>query len=533
MMSRPMTQLSALLYFILFLQWIPNHDAFLWKAATTTRSRLGPHVSSTRRRPLHHLKASTTTTTTTATRAQPTATMAETFCDLLAESLRTQSFTSFSLQGPKATAQDPTLVRGRLKRVQGRVVELKKKKCVQVTFKFHGATDVAKNYEEEVVVDDVIRPLLNGMSVVDSEWGLSVEAEIGTTSHTSLQGARLETLTQQVEFQAIHGKKQRLVTRKAKVQVKAPLAHDRVKQRPLAPTDAVLPALGLTDAKGRPKPGKKAKLVQAQKFVEIVSRLIVEEQQEKSGEKLRIYDMGCGRGYLTFCLHAHLMQNENNGGSVETFGIDVRPKLVKDMNELSQQLDFDGLTFLEGTIEQYMLADTKVNVNSSHDDDENVLKVWLALHACDTATDDALWSGIVQQASIIVVAPCCHKELRPQLDRSIPVPDVLRHGIFRQRWAATLTDSIRVMLLEMAGYQVQVMEFVQTADTPQNVMITAVKKRGALDPVRVGSVRQRLIGLAQSYGVEHQALATWMGETLGQSEPRTQTLNNNQMPPLS
>ena len=563
-----MIRLSSFLYFVvLFLQGIPCYRAFLAKAPP---SHL-PDPPSTR-------GLSSSVADAKADDAQLTSeynNLTERFCDLLRESLRTQTFTSFSLQGPKAAAARTTtttpkeVLRGRLKRVQGRIVQLKKKKnkklsrCVQVTFKFHGATDIAKNYEEDEIADTVVRPLLEGQSVVDSEWGPAVQASIGTTVHTSLQGARLETFTKQVEYHATNGKKPRLVERNVKAAAQASaqtssslsssplLAHDRVKQRPLSPTNAVLPALGLTDAKGRPKPGKKAKLAQVQKFVEIVSRLIQQQQQQQQHQKddpksahsngdkrIRIYDLGCGRGYLTFCLHAHLMQNEDNQGgaggpTVETFGIDVRPKLVKDMNQVSQQLNFhDGLSFVEGTIEQYMLADK--DVADKNNGSDNSLKVWLALHACDTATDDALWSGIVQQASIIVVAPCCHKELRPQLDRSQPVPDVLRHGIFRQRWAATLTDSIRVMLLEMAGYQVQVMEFVQTADTPQNVMITAVKKPGALDPATVDKVRQRLVALAQSYGVEKQALATWMGETLNPSEIGTRSPGavHSQMPPL-
>eukprot|EP00977_Amphora_coffeiformis_P023915 scaffold14699_cov170-Amphora_coffeaeformis.AAC.12 len=455
----------------------------------------------------------------------------EAFCNLMTESLNTHIFTSFTLHGPKVTP-DPTVVRGRLKRVQGRPIELKKKRqCLQVTFKFHGATDVAKNYDENEIVNTVIRPLLEGQSVVDSEWGPSVEGPIGTDQFESLQGARLETTTKQWEYQATYGKKQKLVSRVVKGKSSPSpkvLAHDRVKQRPLSPTDTVWSALGLTQSDGKPKPGKKAKLVQAQKFVEIVSQLLEKKSREQD-DKVRVFDMGCGRGYLTFALHAHLMQDERKR-LVETFGIDVRPKLVKDMNELSKSLDFKGLSFLQGTIEEYMVAGKEKNEHVEKEDDS--LKVWLALHACDTATDDALWSGIVQEADIIVVAPCCHKELRPQLDRSMPLPDVLRHGIFRQRWAATLTDSIRVMLLEMAGYQVQVLEFVQTADTPQNVMITAVKKDGVNDVATTDAARQRLLALTKSHGVEHQALATWMGESLGENNSTPRRLGKHQMPAL-
>jgi SAM-dependent methyltransferase len=456
------------------------------------------------------------------------------------ESIDRKTFTGFTLHGPSvkanAAANTSLLLRGRIKRVQGRPIQLKKKqrRCVQITFKFHGATDVAKNYEEDVVVDSVVRPLLEGDSTVNSEWGPAVAGAIGTTSNESLQGARLETTTKHWDYQATFGKKPRLVSRSVSnasstttttTAAPPPLAHDRVKNRPLSPTDRVWPALGLTTADGTPKPGKKAKLVQAQKFVEIVSRLI-QQQQQNVHDRLQIYDMGCGRGYLTFALHAHLLQQEDTVHAVETFGIDVRPKLVEDMNQLAGSLKFAGLSFLQGTIEEYMLATDEAN----NDTAGAPLKVWMALHACDTATDDALWSGIVQQADILVVAPCCHKELRPQLDRSMPLPDVLRHGIFRQRWAATLTDSLRVMLLELAGYQVQVLEFVQTADTPQNVMITAVKQDKAQN---AKDVRKRFIDLAEMHGIEHQALATWMGESLSSStKAKSLTVSAHTMPPL-
>ena len=459
------------------------------------------------------------------------ASTSDAFCDLMTESFKNQIFKGFTLHGPKVT-QDPIIVRGRLKRVQGRPVELKKKRrCVQVTFKFHGATDVAKNYDEEEIVHTVIRPLLEGKSVVDSEWGPSIEAPIGTDQLESLQGARLETATKQWEYHAAYGKKQKLVSKQVKEEsVSSPetLAHDRLKRRPLSSTDTVWSALGLTQADGKPKPGKKAKLVQAQKFVEIVSQLL-EKKSKGQGDKVRVFDMGCGRGYLTFALHAHLIQDERKA-MVETFGIDVRPKLVKDMNELSKTLDFKCLSFLQGTIEEYMVVGNRKDGHVEEEDDS--LKVWLALHACDTATDDALWSGIVQEADIIVVAPCCHKELRPQVDRSMPLPDVLRHGIFRQRWAAILTDSIRVMLLEIAGYQVQVLEFVQTSDTPQNVMITAVKKDGVHDGVSTEETRKRLVALAQSHGVQHQTLATWMGQPLSENNLPPQLFGKHQMPAL-
>jgi hypothetical protein len=173
------------------------------------------------------------------------------------------------------------------------------------------------------------------------------------------------------------------------------------------------------------------------------------------------------------------------------------------------------------------------------------LDVLIALHACDTATDDALWSGIARQANVIVVAPCCHKQVRSQLDVHAsknpqhPLADVLRHNIYRERLAETATDSIRALLLEIAGYNVQVFEFIGGEHTSKNVMITAVKQnedRIQRSEKELLALRKRLQDLASLHGVREQKLAKWMGEILQEESNSTETppvpVSARNMPPL-
>ncbi len=134
----------------------------------------------------------------------------------------------------------------------------------------------------------------------------------------------------------------------------------------------------------------------------------------------------------------------------------------------------------------------------------------IALHACDTATDDALAQGIASQAALLVVSPCCQKELRPQLTAPPVLAPALRHGIFQERQAEFVTDALRALLLECAGYRTKVFEFISTEHTAKNLMIAAVRERGAGDPQREAQLRR----FAEFYGIREQQLARHLGIAL-------------------
>jgi hypothetical protein len=293
-------------------------------------------------------------------------------------------------------------------------------------------------------------------------------------------------------------------------------------------------ALGLVDENGQPKPARSAKVRQCMKFVEVLSQLL----DPRPGTKMiSTTDMGCGRGYLTFSWHQYLTETyEGTNVAIHSKGIDMRPKLVKEMNDISMALNMEGLVFEEGTIEDGLHS--VVGRNSDDINDNDALHVLIALHACDTATDDAIWYGLSQQADIIVVAPCCHNQVRKQLDLANnnnnfdgghhPLDQVLRHNIYRERMAEMVTDSIRALLLEIANYQTQVFEFIGGEHTSKNVMITAVKRKKERSDKELEDLRRKLKELASLHGVGEQRLAKWMKEDVG----RGVKISSKKMPPL-
>lgn len=274
-------------------------------------------------------------------------------------------------------------------------------------------------------------------------------------------------------------------------------SHDTAKQY-LIPSDAPwLRALGVTNDGALPREGMADKFRQIQKFAELLSHLVAEAIPGDRSEPLRVADMGSGKGYLTFALAALL------GERAKVRGIEVRPELVALCNEVATREGFGArLQFAAGTI-----ADTTLD----H------LDILVALHACDTATDDALARGITAGARLLVVAPCCQKELRRQLRAPEVLADALRHGIFQERQAEFVTDALRAELLEWAGYRTKVFEFISTEHTAKNLMIAAIKVRegAAAD----GPIAQRIRDLAQFYGIRSQRLAQHLGFALAEIPP--------------
>jgi hypothetical protein len=196
--------------------------------------------------------------------------------------------------------------------------------------------------------------------------------------------------------------------------------------------------------------------------------------------------MGCGKGYLTFGTW-HLFRRVWQR-PVRVIGVEARADLVATTNKLAKQIKADGLEFISGTIESAKLLR---------------VDALIALHACDTATDDAIRRGIELGAKLIVVAPCCHKELRPQFGKPEPLATVLRHGVMEERMAEWVTDGLRALFLEWAGYRTKVFEFVASEHTPKNLMIAAARHTA---PFTDTVARERIEGLKNFFGVQHHAL---------------------------
>ncbi len=261
--------------------------------------------------------------------------------------------------------------------------------------------------------------------------------------------------------------------------------HDEAR-RHVIPADAPwLRALGVTNDRGRPREGMAPKYRQIQKFSELVTHLLREAEMEAG--PLRVVDMGCGKGYLTFAVSAVL------GERAQVRGIEARPELVEFCNWVAAAEGFASrLAFAAGTIADAPLEQPDLVI---------------ALHACDTATDDALARGLAAGARLLLVSPCCQKELRPQLTAPPVLADALRHGILQERQAEFVTDALRAQLLEWAGYRTRVFEFISTEHTAKNLMIAAIRSHPPGDPARAA----RLRAFAGFYGIRHQALARQLG----------------------
>jgi SAM-dependent methyltransferase len=241
----------------------------------------------------------------------------------------------------------------------------------------------------------------------------------------------------------------------------------------------------VTNERGEVRPAMGDKLRQINRFVELVAGLY-DSSPLKGREGLSVVDVGSGKGYLTFALYDYL--DNVRGVRASVTGVEARAELVELCNRVASQSGFERLTFRTGFIHDFKMPRADLLI---------------ALHACDTATDDAIHKGVEAGAAVIVTAPCCHKEVRPQ----IVVPDqlrgVLRHGHLLEREAESVTDSLRALLLESAGYRVKVFEFVSTEHTRKNTMIAAVRREGAWDKE---AALAEYRALKEFYGIREQRL---------------------------
>lgn len=233
--------------------------------------------------------------------------------------------------------------------------------------------------------------------------------------------------------------------------------HNRRKHRDIPADRPYLHALGITTAEGKVRQDGKRKFKQINKFIEIIDGLVRDNPLANGAQ---IVDMGSGSGYLTFALYDHLANRM--ALDVHVTGVELRPKLVEKCREIASENGYKNLRFVEGYIDGFK---------------PERLDLLIALHACDTATDDALFKGLKADAEMMVVAPCCQKQVRRDMVIPEDLKPLLGNGILLERQAAMLTDGMRALLLEAEGYKTKLFEFIPLEHTAKNVMITAVKGR--------------------------------------------------------
>jgi len=377
------------------------------------------------------------------------------FLAVLSASVRDGSFARLTLgkpRGPDATLQKIII----------RPVTLKSGPHLSLVWR-HDTRDITKN----LAPDEAVR---------------EIDQLIGTAFHS----AHLSTTQQSVQLE-YNKKGEPRLSLGLSASPFVDTAHDRAKPR-LLPVEAQawLGALGVTTPTGAVREGMADKHRQIHKFVEILSHLVAETPLPED-RPAEVVDMGCGKGYLTFATHDYLDRVLKR--SVRVCGVEARPELVALDNRIAHETDRPKLSFVAGTIQDAALP---------------ALDILIALHACDTATDDAIARGIKADAALIVVAPCCQKEIRQQLHAAPVLAPALRHGIFQERQAEFATDALRALLLEWAGYDTKVFEFISTDHTAKNLMIAATKRPGL---ARGDEAANKIREFAAFYGITAQALA--------------------------
>ncbi|MCO8068704.1 SAM-dependent methyltransferase [Acinetobacter schindleri] len=376
------------------------------------------------------------------------------FLDTFQQTIETDQFDRLILSQYKGEL-------AQLEKMTLRVIWLNEQKVLSCLYRYK-TQDVTKNY-----------PLTEALSQVTELLACCKQANLITTAE---------------ELQLKKNKKKVMLTRsKTQPVVKSKTAeqgHDRVKQRYVDQASVFLQHLGITDQQGQVIPSMARKWKQINKFVEIFSNAL--SQIKASQEGLRVVDFGSGKGYLTCALYDYM---QKHGQTPWVTGVELNPKMVEFCQKVAEQSQFNQLDFFQGDVRTY---------------EPEHLDVMIALHACDVATDFAIHTGIRLNAQIIMCAPCCHKELRPQLQAPKILSPMLQFGIHAGQQAEMLTDTIRALLLKAYGYETKVFEFVALEHTSKNKMILAVKRKDDQEPDQ--DVLNQIQALKEMYGIQKHSL---------------------------
>lgn len=382
--------------------------------------------------------------------------------ELLKISLKENCFVKFSLGNYKGSIES-------LKNCYVKKILIKQEDKLSFTYRYQ-TKDIVKNYSIEEGIDILLDFISKG----------------------EFKHATLFTLTNDIIFEHINKDKTSLRKNNPSQKQVPSLEHNLQKNR-LINTDgkSYLHLLKITDENGKVIPSSQDKYKQINHYVELLSPLI---KNLPKRDTLNVLDMGAGKGYLTFALYDYLTQVLHL--KAEVTGVEYRKDLVDLCNDIAKKSNFNDLHFTQGTIMDY---------------DAHQTNVLIALHACDTATDDAIFKGIKANADLIVVAPCCHKQIRREIEKHKTKNDLdflLKHGIFLERQAEMLTDGLRSLILEYFDYSTKVFQFISEAHTPKNVMIVAEKK--VKTEAQKKEILQKIKSSKEYFGIEYHQLEKLM-----------------------
>ena len=378
-------------------------------------------------------------------------------------SFANRSFIKLSLGNYKGIEEN-------LKNIQAKLILIKKELKLSFTYRYK-TKDIIKNYSSKEAID-------------------LIETLIG------IRGFNLITLFTTDFDLVLEYTKERdwtISKRKASMQNLPSLEHDKPKQRKITANGKhYLQALNITDNRGNVFKNTQDKYKQINHYIEILSSLLKELPEKNS---INVVDMGAGKGYLTFALYDYL--NNIMKKPAHVIGVEFRKDLVELCNNIAVNSGFENLKFAQGTIDDYKNKD---------------ISVLIALHACDTATDDAIYKGIMANADLIVVAPCCHKQIRREIEKykaKNELDFLTKHGIFLERQAEMVTDGIRALILEYYGYSTKVSEFISDAHTPKNVLVVGQKKQNT--NTNQAQILGKIEQIKSFFGIEYHHLERKLG----------------------
>jgi SAM-dependent methyltransferase len=367
-----------------------------------------------------------------------------------------------------------------LQRLLVRPVRLKGEPMLQFVWR-HSTRDITKNHAPA-----------EALALLDAQIGHAFgHAHLDTTTHEVQLHAKPKCGALKYRLQV--GKRPAAATTQGDVEgddndaaIPDPLAHNRAKQRLLDLARPCWVDLGLATAGGQLLPTMASKWKQINRFTEIFAGALAQSPLA-SADTVRVVDFGCGKAYLTFAVHEWLA---GSGKRPEVTGVELRKDLVELCNRSALTHGLTGLRFDAGDVRDYAPP---------------AIDVMIALHACDTATDHAIDLGLRAGAAVILCSPCCHKELRPQMRSPALLKPLLQHGVHLGQEAEMVTDGLRALLLDAAGYDTQVFEFVSQSHTNKNKMILAVRRAREL-PGHAEAVRAQIAAIKAFYGIRTQTL---------------------------
>ncbi len=374
------------------------------------------------------------------------------FIDEIRERVRENQFVKLTLSKASSSADD-------LVNVYVRLILIKEKQKFSFTYTYK-TRDIVKNY-------DIEEGLLMLHSLMDKAFKIA--------TLFSLERDAVLQISKKGKVTIFYSKPSQTSLDSAH--------HNKQKVQRTTVASSYLQVLGITDAEQIVIPRMADKFRQINKFLEIVESLMKETTLPG---KIKVVDMGAGKGYLTFALYDYLVNKL--GLQATVLGIEIRQDLVDFCNKAAEDCGFENLHFECSTIQDFKAEK---------------IDLLIALHACDTATDDALFKALQAKASIIICAPCCHKQIRQQLKGTESLNPILKYGIFKERQYEMVTDTMRALLLEKYAYRTKVFEFVSNEHTRKNIMLTATL--GAGKP-NISLIENELTLLKKEYGIQFHYL---------------------------